>query len=245
MTQTKKKSTKRVDKNHKKNRSLKSIQRGEQKIKLDIHKERLILPYKLPFPPSTQVDELVAKLILKPKLARFPNGFILFRNEYVQLLKGKGLNYPMTQLSPMIAAKWKKESSIVRDTFSQISSEAEKLYVQHIAQQHRLLDMPVPLFSEEQQQSWLPPNCSPESNTQENSNESFNEQLFQIINGIDTNAFIPTPPYSRRRNFISLPPHSTSSCKSNKSNSSSPTFPLTPTGSPYYSIDLENTSTRF
>ncbi|RHZ61601.1 hypothetical protein Glove_346g196 [Diversispora epigaea] len=70
MTQTKKKSTKRVDRNHKKIRSLKSIQRGEQKIKLDIHKERLILPYKLPFPPSTQVDELVTKLISKPKLAR-------------------------------------------------------------------------------------------------------------------------------------------------------------------------------
>ncbi|CAG8574084.1 1774_t:CDS:2, partial [Racocetra persica] len=96
--------------------------------------ERPILPpLPLPYPPATRVEKIVEKLISKPKLARFPNAFIMYRNEYVQFLKASGLNFPMTELSPMISYSWKQEPPCVKDAYTQISSEAERLYVQTIA----------------------------------------------------------------------------------------------------------------
>ncbi|CAG8439430.1 418_t:CDS:1 [Scutellospora calospora] len=130
MTQVKKLPSKRVETQKK----MKLIQRGEQKIKLDIHRERPILPpLPLPYPPATRVEKIVEKLISKPKLARFPNAFIMYRNEYVQFLKASGLNFPMTELSPMISYSWRQEPPCVKDAYTQISSEAERLYVQTIS----------------------------------------------------------------------------------------------------------------
>lgn len=130
MTQVKKMPSKRAEAQKK----VKLFQRGEQKIKLDIHRERPILPpLPLPYPPATRVEKIVEKLISKPKLARFPNAFIMYRNEYVQFLKASGLNFPMTELSPMISYSWKQEPPCVKDAYTQISSEAERLYVQTIA----------------------------------------------------------------------------------------------------------------
>ncbi|CAG8579864.1 11403_t:CDS:2 [Acaulospora colombiana] len=106
------------------------FQRGQQKIKLSINKPRGVLPpLSLPYPPKIDLQKMVAKLASKPKLARFPNAFILYRNEYVQFLKGKDLHLSMTELSPMIAAAWKQEPECVKDAYTQLSSEAEKLYV--------------------------------------------------------------------------------------------------------------------
>ncbi|CAG8450208.1 663_t:CDS:1 [Cetraspora pellucida] len=130
MTQVKKLQNKRTETQKK----IKLFQRGEQKIKLDIHRERPILPpLPLPYPPATRVEKIVEKLVSKPKLARFPNAFIMYRNEYVQFLKASGLNFPMTELSPMISYSWKQEPPCVKDAYTQISSEAERLYVQTIA----------------------------------------------------------------------------------------------------------------
>ncbi|CAG8445588.1 13587_t:CDS:1 [Dentiscutata erythropus] len=130
MTQVKKLTSKRAEAQKK----IKVFQRGEQKIKLDIHRERPILPpLPLPYPPATRVEKIVEKLISKPKLARFPNAFIMYRNEYVQFLKASGLSFPMTELSPMISYSWKHEPPCVKDAYTQISSEAERLYVQTIA----------------------------------------------------------------------------------------------------------------
>ncbi|CAG8785616.1 17622_t:CDS:1, partial [Gigaspora rosea] len=66
MTQVKKLPSKRAEAQKK----VKLFQRGEQKIKLDIHRERPILPpLPLPYPPATRVEKIVEKLISKPKLA--------------------------------------------------------------------------------------------------------------------------------------------------------------------------------
>ncbi|RHZ79245.1 hypothetical protein Glove_150g59 [Diversispora epigaea] len=126
MTHTMKQTRKRVD-TQKKNGLM---QRGQQKIKLTINKPRGCLPpLPLPYPPEIDLQKMVAKLASKPKLARFPNAFIMYRNEYVHYLKSKDLHLSMTELSPMIAASWKQEPEYVKDAYTQLSSEAEKLYV--------------------------------------------------------------------------------------------------------------------
>lgn len=126
MTHTMKQTRKRVD-TQKKNGLM---QRGQQKIKLTINKPRGSLPpLPLPYPPEIDLQKMVAKLASKPKLARFPNAFIMYRNEYVHYLKSKDLHLSMTELSPMIAASWRQEPEYVKDAYTQLSSEAEKLYV--------------------------------------------------------------------------------------------------------------------
>ncbi|CAG8553529.1 1495_t:CDS:1 [Dentiscutata erythropus] len=130
MTQPRKQSRKRVD-TQKKNGPM---QRGQQKIKLLMNKPRGVLPpFPLPYPPQVQLQKMVAKLASKPKLARFPNAFIMYRNEYVQFLKAKGLHLSMTELSPMIAAAWRQEPEYVKDAYTRLSGDAEKLYVRMAA----------------------------------------------------------------------------------------------------------------
>ncbi|KAF0392083.1 MATA-HMG [Gigaspora margarita] len=129
-TQPRKQSRKRVDTQKK----IGPMQRGQQKIKLLMNKPRGVLPpLPLPFPPQVQLQKMVAKLASKPKLARFPNAFIMYRNEYVQFLKAKGLHLSMTELSPMIAAAWRQEPEYVKDAYTRLSSDAEKLYVRMAA----------------------------------------------------------------------------------------------------------------
>ncbi|CAG8669288.1 1763_t:CDS:1 [Racocetra fulgida] len=128
MTQIKKQANKRAQK------KIKHLPHHEQRIHLDIRKEHTLLP-PLPFPPTIQIEDLVAKLTSKtskPKLARFPNAFIIYRSEYVQFLKEKGLNFPMTMLSAMTSSAWKQEPSCVKDVYTLISNEAEKLYKQSL-----------------------------------------------------------------------------------------------------------------
>ncbi|CAG8465472.1 3432_t:CDS:1 [Scutellospora calospora] len=128
MTQIKKQQNKRAQK------KIKHFPHHEQKIHLDIRKKHTLLP-PLPFPPTIQIEDLVAKLTSKtskPKLARFPNAFIIYRSEYVQFLKEKGLNFPMTMLSAMTSSAWKQEPSCVKDVYTLISNEAEKLYKQSL-----------------------------------------------------------------------------------------------------------------
>ncbi|RIB18106.1 hypothetical protein C2G38_2086613 [Gigaspora rosea] len=128
MTQIKKQPNKRAQK------KIKHLPHHEQRIHLDIRKKHTLLP-PLPFPPTIQIEDLVAKLTSKtskPKLARFPNAFIIYRSEYVQFLKEKGLNFPMTMLSAMTSSAWKQEPSCVKDVYTLISNEAEKLYKQSL-----------------------------------------------------------------------------------------------------------------
>ncbi|CAG8755796.1 12840_t:CDS:2 [Dentiscutata erythropus] len=128
MTQIKKQPSKRAQK------KIKHLPHHEQRIHLDIRKKHTLLP-PLPFPPMIQIEDLVAKLTSKtskPKLARFPNAFIIYRSEYVQFLKEKGLNFPMTMLSAMTSSAWKQEPSCVKDVYTLISNEAEKLYKQSL-----------------------------------------------------------------------------------------------------------------
>ncbi|CAG8690717.1 7983_t:CDS:2 [Cetraspora pellucida] len=115
-------------------KKIKHLTHHEQKIQLEIRKEHTLLP-PLPFPPTIQIEDLVAKLTSKtskPKLARFPNAFIIYRSEYVQFLKDKGLNFPMTMLSAMTSSAWKQEPTCVKDAYTLISNEAEKLYKQSL-----------------------------------------------------------------------------------------------------------------
>ncbi|CAG8470611.1 11992_t:CDS:1 [Racocetra fulgida] len=130
MTQSRRQSRKRVDTQKK----IGPMQRGQQKIKLLMNKPRGVLPpLPLPYPPQVQLQKMVAKLASKPKLARFPNAFIMYRNEYVQFLKAKGLHLSMTELSPMIAAAWRQEPEYVKDAYTRLSGDAEKLYVRMAA----------------------------------------------------------------------------------------------------------------
>ncbi|GBB95887.1 hypothetical protein RclHR1_02640001 [Rhizophagus clarus] len=106
------------------------MRQGQVKIKLDIKKPTPSCPpLPLPFPPTQRVEQIVAKLVAKPRLARFPNAFIMYRNEYVSYLKSQGYHISMTELSPMISTSWKKESEFVKEAYTKLSSEAEKLYV--------------------------------------------------------------------------------------------------------------------
>ncbi|CAJ0642684.1 12393_t:CDS:1, partial [Entrophospora sp. SA101] len=108
--------------NHASSKKFGLMQQGQQKIKLDIKKPRSILPpLELPYPPKIELDSVVAKLVSKPKLARFPNAFIMYRNEYVQYLKAKNIHLSMTELSPMVAASWKREPEFVKDTYTQFA----------------------------------------------------------------------------------------------------------------------------
>ncbi|CAG8522210.1 198_t:CDS:1 [Acaulospora morrowiae] len=103
-----------------------------------IKKTTLYPPLNLPQSPPTmkEVMKLVEKLISKPKVARFPNSFIIYRNTYVKYLKDNGYKIPMTELSPMISRSWKAEPSFVKEIYVKISNEAEQLYYQIVKTNH-------------------------------------------------------------------------------------------------------------
>ncbi|CAG8495547.1 4805_t:CDS:2 [Ambispora leptoticha] len=63
-------------------------------------------PMELPFPPTINPEFLVSKISTKKVLARFPN-----------------------DLSPMISHAWKQESEVVKDAYTRLSLQAEKLYL--------------------------------------------------------------------------------------------------------------------
>ncbi|RIA86251.1 hypothetical protein C1645_779994 [Glomus cerebriforme] len=107
-----------------------AMRQGQTKIKLNLRKSPPTSPpLPLPFPPTQRVEQIVAKLVAKPRLVRFPNAFIMYRNEYVQYLKSQGIHISMTELSPMISTSWKKESEFVKETYTRLSSDAEKMYI--------------------------------------------------------------------------------------------------------------------
>ncbi|CAG8506659.1 903_t:CDS:1 [Acaulospora morrowiae] len=102
-------------------------------------------PLRLPQSPPTvqEAINLVEKLITKPKLARFPNSFIIYRNMYVRYLKDNGYSIPMTHLSSMVGRSWKMEPYHIKEAYRKISSEAEQLYDQIIGSNHPQEPFPV------------------------------------------------------------------------------------------------------
>ncbi|CAB4402580.1 unnamed protein product [Rhizophagus irregularis] len=109
------------------------MRQSQVKITLDLKKPSpsspaSSLPLPLPFPPTQSIEQIVAKLVAKPSLGRFPNAFILYRNEYVQYLKSQGYHISMTELSSMISSTWKKESKFVKDAFTKLLSDTEYMY---------------------------------------------------------------------------------------------------------------------
>ncbi|CAG8647663.1 10449_t:CDS:1 [Acaulospora morrowiae] len=86
----------------------------------------LLLPQSLP--TKEEIKNFVEKLISKPKLGRFPNSFIIYRNVYVKYLKDNGHKIPMTELSPMLSRSWYMEPSCVKEAYSEISKEIERQY---------------------------------------------------------------------------------------------------------------------
>ncbi|CAG8464354.1 8445_t:CDS:1 [Acaulospora morrowiae] len=86
----------------------------------------LLLPQSLP--TKEEIKKIVEKLISKPKLGRFPNSFIIYRNVYVKYLKDNGHNIPMTELSPMLSHSWNMEPPYVKEAYSEISKEIERQY---------------------------------------------------------------------------------------------------------------------
>ncbi|CAB4471450.1 unnamed protein product [Rhizophagus irregularis] len=57
---------------------IRNMRQGQVKIKLDLKKPSPSSPpLPLPFPPTQRVEQIVAKLVAKPRLARFPNAFII------------------------------------------------------------------------------------------------------------------------------------------------------------------------
>ncbi|CAG8653106.1 13000_t:CDS:1, partial [Acaulospora morrowiae] len=85
------------------------------------------LPSPLSPPTVQEAIKLVEKLITKPRLARFPNGFIIYKNVYVKYRKENGHSIPMTKLSPMILHAWKSEPYHVKEAYTKISSEVKQL----------------------------------------------------------------------------------------------------------------------
>ncbi|CAB4412462.1 unnamed protein product [Rhizophagus irregularis] len=90
------------------------MRQSQVKITLDLKKPSPSSPASspplpLPFPLTQSIEQIVAKLVAKSSLGRFPNAFILYRNEYVQYLKSQEYHISMIELSPMISSTWKKE----------------------------------------------------------------------------------------------------------------------------------------
>ncbi|CAJ0750413.1 14235_t:CDS:2 [Entrophospora sp. SA101] len=185
--------------NHASSKKFGLMQQGQQKIKLDIKKPRSILPpLELPYPPKIELDSVVAKLVSKPKLARFPNAFIMYRNEYVQYLKAKNIHLSMTELSPMVAASWKREPEFVKDTYTQFAGEAEKLYIRAAAcqQQQRIYKFQTTMFS---------PATFDDESSQSSSPPDFNQDIIhhhqEIIIG-DPNPIITTTTTNNNDNLL-------------------------------------------
>ncbi|CAG8506620.1 901_t:CDS:1 [Acaulospora morrowiae] len=107
-------------------------------------KKPLFPPISLPHPHSTKehVINLVKKLISKPKVTKFPNSFIIYRNAYVKYLKDNGHSIPMIKLSQMLSNSWKMEPLHTKDIYTKISNEAEKLYDQIIKMDYSPQDQP-------------------------------------------------------------------------------------------------------
>ncbi|CAG8569168.1 1198_t:CDS:1 [Acaulospora morrowiae] len=114
----------------------KKLKRLRDKPTFNIKKIPRYPPLSLPlFPPT--LEEVVDKLMAKPRLARFPNSFIIFRSAYVKHLKSNGHNLPMTELSSMVARSWEAAPSHVKEVYAKISKEAEQLY-NHITKMNQL-----------------------------------------------------------------------------------------------------------
>ncbi|CAG8437719.1 10130_t:CDS:2 [Ambispora gerdemannii] len=102
----------------------------EHRIRFTTKKTATVLPpLELPFPPTIDPQQLVSKISTKKILARFPNAFIIYRNQYVQFLKSKGIHLSMTDLSPMISHSWKQENEHVKDAYTRLSLQAEKFVI--------------------------------------------------------------------------------------------------------------------
>ncbi|KAG9287127.1 hypothetical protein G9A89_001021 [Geosiphon pyriformis] len=127
------KETKRQGGSNKKNGTM------QHRLRFATKKPTTVLPpIPLPFPPITDAERLVSKISTKKTLARFPNAFIIYRAEYVQYLKSQGIHLSMTELSPMISRSWKQESEFVKDTYTRLSLQAEKLYLRRGSEQYIL-----------------------------------------------------------------------------------------------------------
>jgi hypothetical protein len=56
----------------------------------------------------------------------------------VNFLKSKGFHLSMTELSPMISRSWKQEPEYVKDTYTRLSLQAEKLYLRRGSEQQQI-----------------------------------------------------------------------------------------------------------
>jgi hypothetical protein len=180
------------------NTKIHNMKQGQAKIKLDLKKPAPSSPpLPLPFPPTQKVEQIVAKLVAKPRLARFPNAFIMYRNEYVQYLKSQGYHISMTELSPMISTSWRKESEFVKEAYTKLSSEAEKLYVRDTGSSQQQINykyLPTQrptLSSKIESDVKLDDPQSNQSNQFQNPNELYNiyDRFFQSISQNAQNDF--------------------------------------------------------
>ncbi|CAB4426398.1 unnamed protein product [Rhizophagus irregularis] len=213
---------------------IRNMRQGQVKIKLDLKKPSPSSPpLPLPFPPTQRVEQIVAKLVAKPRLARFPNAFIMYRNEYVQYLKSQGYHISMTELSPMISTSWKKESEFVKEAYTKLSSEAEKMYVRDTGSTQQQINykyLPTrPTLSSKSESNGNGPkldDLSGQSNQSNQSHQFQNPDDFYNINNIYDRLFqYSIPPNGFQRNY------------SNKEPEQIPSFSIGTSGLEKYSLD--------
>ncbi|RIA92305.1 hypothetical protein C1645_765503 [Glomus cerebriforme] len=91
----------------------------------------------LPFPPKIKAMEIFNKsLQRKPNKSenggrKAPNKFLIYRQVFVMELHRKNLHHSMTDVSGLIASRWKQEPKNVKDEYSKIAAEVDGLNKMH------------------------------------------------------------------------------------------------------------------
>src|SRR6266542_3709456 len=93
--------------------------------------------FRPPFPPLITPEEIVQQKNKQPKSTKptkFPNSFIIYRNEISKKLKSQKIKLTRDKVSNLASRLWKTEPAYVKNVYKEISREAVLLYnIQKIA----------------------------------------------------------------------------------------------------------------
>ncbi|CAG8631406.1 9714_t:CDS:1 [Funneliformis caledonium] len=82
----------------------------------------------VPYPPKITAKDIVEKAKLRNNSSKSPNKFLIYRKAFVTELLNQGFNYSMTDISKFIGERWRKEPKHVKDTYQEISCQANRLH---------------------------------------------------------------------------------------------------------------------
>ena len=86
------------------------------------------IEFRPPYPLRITVQELLEEK--KNKFSKFPNNFVIYRNELLKELKSRKITKPRAEVSALASRLWNIEPDYVKNAYKKISREGGLLYKQ-------------------------------------------------------------------------------------------------------------------